>query len=213
MKGMFTKDLRLLTGGKESYFHVMFTVLFLGVLGIALDGDPGDNFSFECAVIAIMATKTKSYDIYDNGMAYLLTLPVGRKEYVRESYLFAVLVSVILTIVLGIMNTAAIAFTGQGMQGFRILLGNIEQSFGIVLIIIALLIPFEIQFGVKRSAYIILVIAIGVVMGLFLALDNGVFIAVMIQKGMGALIRFPVPWVMLAVSYLICVAIMERKDF
>lgn len=82
-----------------------------------------------------------------------------------------------------------------------------------MLIIIALLIPFEIQFGVKRSAYIILVIAIGVVMGLFLALDNGVFIAVTIQKGMGALIRFPVPWVMLAVSYLICVAIMERKDF
>lgn len=55
MKGMLIKDLRLLTGGKESYFNIVFAVLFLGVLGIALDGKPGDNFGFECAVIAVMA--------------------------------------------------------------------------------------------------------------------------------------------------------------
>lgn len=214
MKGMLIKDLRLLTGGKESYFNIVFAVLFLGVLGIALDGKPGDNFGFECAVIAVMATKAKSYDLCDNGMPYLLTLPVGRKEYVRESYLFAALVSAFLTIVLGIMNAAAIAFTGWGMQGFWILLGNIGKSFGIVFLIIALSIPFELQFGVERRAYIVILsLAVGVVTGLFLALAHGLYIAAAIQRGMRALISFPALWVILAASYLLSVIIMERKDF
>lgn len=81
-------------------------------------------------------------------------------------------------------------------------------------LIIALSIPFELQFGVERRAYIVILsLAVGAVTGLFLALDHGLYIAAAIQRGMRALISFPALWVILAASYLLSVIIMERKDF
>lgn len=37
---------------------------------------------------AMIAVGTLSYDETDNGLAFLMTLPVDRKTYVREKYLF-----------------------------------------------------------------------------------------------------------------------------
>ena len=38
-------------------------------------------------VTAIFAITTISYDEFDNGLAFLMTLPVTRKQYVAEKYL------------------------------------------------------------------------------------------------------------------------------
>ena len=56
------------------------------------------------------AISTISYDTFDNGNAFLFTLPFSRKEYTREKYLFSLfwgMITVIGGILLVVIVTAA----------------------------------------------------------------------------------------------------------
>ena len=61
---------------------IFFTVIFLMITGI--------NSSFLMGYIPFICCTltmgTISYDEYENGLPFLLTLPISRKEYVKEKY-------------------------------------------------------------------------------------------------------------------------------
>lgn len=217
MKGLLVKDLKLMMSGRGVYLGVVLVIAFLDVLGIVTDGGHSVDLGIKSAITAAIAVGTKSYDFYENGMSYLLTLPVSRREYVRESYLFAVLGGAVLTLIFGLTGIAAMALTGSEPGAYLVFLSDMLKSFGIILLLVALLIPFYLQFGVKRSSYIavlvVLAIALGAVIVLFTALDSGVAIATAMQAGLKTLVKFPVILLVLAGSYIVSVIMMERKDF
>lgn len=216
MKGLLVKDFKLLTSG-GNYFAMVSALAFFEVLCVLIGGEVFSDLSQGSMVIAALAVETKIYDFYDNGMAYLLTLPVSRRKYVRESYLFTILHAVALMLVFNIMNIAAMVLKGSKTQAYLDFLSDRWKSFGIILLIIALVIPFYIRFGVKKSSYIAVIstmlIAVGVLFVLFFALDEGMTLAVVLQKGMKILAGFPVVLLVLAGSYVLSVVLMERKDF
>lgn len=216
MKGLLVKDFKLLTGG-GNYFIVVFTLAFFGALCIAAEGALPGDVGIECTLIAAIAVETKIYDFYDNGMAYLLTLPVSRRKYVRESYLFAILEAAALMLLFCMMSIAAMALVGSKTRAYLIFLSDMWKSFGIILLLIALLIPFYIIFGVKKSSYIavisVMLAAVGVMFVLFFMLDEGIRLAVVLQKGLKILAEFPVALLVLAGSYVLSAVIMEWKDF
>ncbi len=217
MKGLLVKDLKLMMSGRGVYLGVVFVIAYLDVLGIVTNGVYSVDLGIKSALMASIAVGTKSYDFYENGMSYLLTLPISRREYVRESYLFAVLGGTALTLIFGLTGIAAMAITGSGTGVYAASLSDMLISFGIILLLVALLIPFYLQFGVKRSSYIavliVLAIALGAVIVLFTALDSGAAIATAMQAGLKTLVKFPVILLVLAGSYVLSVIIMERKDF
>lgn len=216
MKGLFVKDFKLLTSG-GNYFIVVFVLTAFGAFCMAADGEYPGDVGFESVLIAAAAVEAKVYDFYDNGMAYLLTLPISRRRYVRESYLFAILEAVVLMLVFSFMSIAVMALMGSDAQSYLTFLCDVRKSFGIILLLIAVLIPFYILFGVKKSNYIaaviVLLIAGGVMFVLLMALDAGVVLAVMLQQGLKILAKFPVALLVLAGSYVLSVIAMERKDF
>ena len=87
MKGLFMKDFGLLKGQKQFFaVIVVMTVIFMTAY---------TNFAFIISyitiMIGIMTLTTISYDEFENGMGYLFTLPVSRREYVGEKYLFSII--------------------------------------------------------------------------------------------------------------------------
>ena len=85
MKGLFVKDLKLLKNQKSFiliFAAVIIIYLFTDITAMAAIGDA-------TFVGTMFVMSTISYDEYDNGNAFLFTLPFSRKSYVVEKYLFA----------------------------------------------------------------------------------------------------------------------------
>ena len=89
MLGLIEKDLRLTLVRKQTL--VIFLVMAL-VMGMSMNGS--FLISYLTMLAMIVGTGSITYDEYDNGFSFLMTLPFDRKTYVREKYLFSLIVSV-----------------------------------------------------------------------------------------------------------------------
>ena len=86
MLGLMRKDLCLLLQRSRAL------VIMVGVgviIGFSTDG--GFLMGYLTMISAILSIGTISYDEFDNGYPFLLTLPVTRKSYVTAKYLFCLL--------------------------------------------------------------------------------------------------------------------------
>lgn len=83
MRGLIEKDLRLTISRKQTL--LIFFIMAL-VMGMTMDGT--FIVGYLTMLGAILAVGTISYDEFDNGYAFLMTLPFERKTYVTEKYLF-----------------------------------------------------------------------------------------------------------------------------
>lgn len=83
MRGLWKKDLALIGMNRSMLAAV---VLVMGLMIFA------QNYQFVMFYAALMGgfqmLETITYDTANNGMEYLLTLPVTRKQYAAEKYLF-----------------------------------------------------------------------------------------------------------------------------
>ena len=84
MKGLFVKDIELMKQQKQ--FFILVVVMEV-ILNLAGSGSVSFATGYFTIVTAIFAITTISYDEFDNGLAFLMTLPVTRKQYVVEKYL------------------------------------------------------------------------------------------------------------------------------
>ncbi len=86
MSGLIEKDLRMLFQNKK--FLILY---FLLMLVMFLNGD-ASFLVFFCGFFGLMiASSSIGYDEYDNGYPFLFTLPITRREYVKEKYVLTFL--------------------------------------------------------------------------------------------------------------------------
>ena len=90
MRGLFEKDLRLTLARKQTL--LIFIVMAL-IMGMTMDGS--FLVGYLTMLGSIIAVGTISYDEFDNGFAFLMTLPFERKTYVREKYLFCLMMEAV----------------------------------------------------------------------------------------------------------------------
>ncbi len=88
MKGLLIKDFCLLLGQRNYLISAVFFGFFLSFLN-------GGEFGsvYVVFMLSYFTLSTIVYDDYDNGMAFLMTLPVSRKGYVTEKYLLQAILS------------------------------------------------------------------------------------------------------------------------
>ena len=72
MKGLLIKDLRLMMGQRMS----VVIILILGVFISLSQSDINFAVSFIAFVGTVFALSTISYDSFENGMTFLMTLPM-----------------------------------------------------------------------------------------------------------------------------------------
>ena len=149
MFGLIEKDLRLTLVRKQTLFIFLAMAL---IMGQSMEGEFLVGYLTMFAVL--VAIGTTSYDEFDNGFAFLMTLPFDRKTYVREKYLFCLMMAAAawcFGIVLYVIGTgirhSAISLTGQ----LPMLLGIIPT----VLISACVMIPLQLKFGMEKSRMIL----------------------------------------------------------
>lgn len=219
MKGLLIKDIRLLRNMKNSL--VMIILVAVGVSAYVKDT------SFIIAYLAFIAatftSSTLSYDEYDNGYAFLLSLPVTRKGYVVEKYVLGFILGGIGWLTGTVVSAVAGAarHTMEPMDTFMIALALLPAAW----IFQAILLPFYLKFGGEKGR-IIMVVAMG---GIFLVFALGAKLAekmhvdldglteslsaLDMDMGMGILCSVGAGILLTLVSCSISMGIMRKKEF
>lgn len=153
MKGLLIKDFKLLKGQKQFYGAIaLMMVIFLTI---------NTNFSFVISYITLMTgvltLSTISYDEYENGMGYLFTLPVSRREYVLEKYLFS-----IVTTVPVIIGVSGLVFAVSGIRHIEFTkeeyMASVAAGIVISTVMLSIMIPAQLKFGADKSRVAMMIV-------------------------------------------------------
>lgn len=153
MKGLLIKDIKLLVNQKN-FFIMLFCIAFIMMT-------TSNNYSFIVMYLTMVCSffilSSITYDEMDNGYTFLFTLPISKKRYVREKYVFGCLITftawVFSTIVSMIVQIITIPDTDVILWIFTCL-GILSIGF----IFISFMIPFELKFGNDKGRIAILCI-------------------------------------------------------
>lgn len=214
MRGLLTKDFCLLAGQKRFFIIVIaLAVLFLIT---------GQNEIFVVGYVtmlcAFFSISTIHYDEFNKGSSFLFTLPFGRKEYALEKYLFGIIMGVLGWLVSSIAGIA-VACTRSTVD-FGEWWASILTYLPVLLIMLALMIPIELKFGVEKgriASFIVFFVIFGFCflggeMADRLGLDfSGVMENMSMEKLALAAVVFTL--LALAVSVSASIKIMEKKQF
>ena len=218
MKGLLVKDFKLMMLQKN--FLLLILAIVIGMM--ILSDDMVFPIGFLSFIASLFTVSTISYDDFDNGNAFLFTLPITRNNYVIEKYFLGLLfgcIAWILATVLGIIVTVLkdILPVTDLVQSSLIILP-------MMIVVQAIMLPFQLKFGGDKGRIAMIgafgalaVISIVIVKGaeaifkvdLISLLDNlptvsmGVFLAITIIIAL----------LMLLISTKISLSIMNKKEF
>ena len=216
MLGLIEKDLRLTLTRKQTLIIFLAIALFMG---ISMDGT--FVIGYFTMLATIMSIGTISYDEFDNGFAFLMTLPFERKTYVREKYLLSLLfvaaawsIGTILYCIGSVIrhNTAALS---DELPVMPVLIPLFYLA-------AAIMIPLQLKYGAEKSR-----LALAVIFGIIAAVIYG---STRLLDGTNILSRLAMtlesisPVIALVgisglciivsyVFYLLSVRIIEKKEF
>ena len=158
MLGLMRKDLCLLLQRSRA----LAVMVGVGVL-IGFSTDGAFMIGYMTMISAILSIGTISYDEFDNGYPFLLTLPVTRKGYVTAKYLFCLLG------VLAGWAAASVIFAGCCLvkgEGFRMeQLTDALAFLPVAGLMTAVMLPLQLKYGAEKSRLALAVLA-GVVVAL-----------------------------------------------
>ncbi|MBR6821609.1 MAG: ABC-2 transporter permease [Clostridia bacterium] len=217
MKGLLEKDLRLMISRKQSILIFIVASLF-----VAFTMEGSFVVSYLTMLFTVIAISTLSYDEYDNGFAFLMTLPFSRKTYVREKYIFTLFAEITAWIVSVILYYAVNMIKGVRLDLLSeapVLLMYLPLLF----LMACMMLPIQFRFGAEKSrtAYFIVIGGLAVLLFIVFKLigsgDGSIDIIEtalsFLLSPVGIITVTAVFLILVAVSYLLSVRIMEKKEF
>ena len=217
MKGLLEKDLRLMLSRKQSILIFIVASLF-----VAFTMDGSFVVSYLTMLFTVIAISTLSYDEYDNGFAFLMTLPFSRKTYVREKYIFTFLAEIAAWVI-----SVIFYYVVNMIKGVRIdLLSEapvLLMYLPLLFLMACMMLPIQFRFGAEKSrtAYFIVIGGLAVLLFIVFKLigsgDGSIDIIEtalsFLLSPVGIITVTAVFLILVAVSYLLSVRIMEKKEF
>lgn len=215
MKGLLIKDLLLLKN--QQRFFLLFFLMSAGML--LADFNSVFVINYVTMIFSLFTLSSISYDEFDNGYAFLFTLPITRNQYAAEKYVFGLVTGsfawIVVTIFAVVMNLV------RGRAGTVELVGTAFLYLFISLLFLSIVVPVQLKFGAEKGRIVLICIigaifAAGFVMiraAKTLQLDFLSTAATSLSPG---LVMASVPLISLAAvfgSYLISVNIMKKKQF
>lgn len=209
MLGLMRKDLCLLLQRSRA----LVVMVGVGIL-IGFFTDGGFMIGYLTMISAILTIGTISYDEFDNGYPFLLTLPVTRKSYVTAKYLFCLLGDLAGWAVASVIYAGCCLAKGEGFGPEQ--LTESLAFLPVAALMTAVMLPLQLKYGAEKSR-----LALAILFGGILALGylgtklfpdlfgslSGVSDTTFGAALVGACIAA------LAVSTLCSLGIMEKKEF
>lgn len=214
MKALLTKDLYAL---KEARTLILLMVAIS--VAIALWGgieQAGFVMGYISILAAILVLTVISYDEADNGQAFLFAMPISRKQYVMEKYLFGWITCFSGWILAGILSALTVLRAGESFSGeLRWLPGGVLLG---VLLTQAVMIPVQLKFGGQKGKLAMLVVLAAAVGGAAALANSGggqLAEAVFSKMGSYGLVITGAALLLMgtAVSYCCSLRIMGKKEF
>lgn len=218
MKGLLIKDWKLLKGQKQ---FLLVLCVFLVIFGMT-----SRNLGFLVCYMTIMAAlfsiSTISYDEYNHGMGYLLTLPVSRREYVKEKYVFSLIASVSVA-ALSLVVTLAAGMLRHTEAATEELVVSAGAGVLAGVVMLGIMLPVQLKFGAEKSRLIGAAFGAGIFACIYgviwitkkLGGDGEELFAKLSSLSAGAVaaIAIVLGVVILAVSMMASIRIMEKKEY
>ena len=212
MKGLLMKDFAFVKLQAKSMILIFVLVIFMLL--------QGSNFNFVIAyanvLFAMFVVTTINYDYFENGCAFLMTLPISRKMYVNEKYVLA-----FLTAACGFVADIIFMLIAHFLkEGYVFVMDNLIFALAYALgslVFIALMLPIELKYGPEKARVAMIVVVAVIFAMVFLFMGMGPIepvkclisftkIQLLGLSGVAILIA-------LGISYLISCRIMEKKEF
>ena len=219
MKALFIKDIRIILKQQRRLICAFFAVIT--ILAFATDNSMY-AVAFVLFLVPTMMLTTISYDTFENGMSYIMSLPVSVKDYVTEKYILTVASSLIFNIMATILINVVLSI-GKGVSIMPLeLIVNAMLAQFMVLIYISLVLPVDIRFGTDKGMIIVVLMAvvigaagpmlsnINVDSGLMYKLSESEITSVPVNT---ALLLMSVGGVFVIVSYFISVKLMKQMEY
>lgn len=220
MKGLWIKDLKLMTAQK--YF---FLLILLIAIGMSISAEDVSMMTFSLGfvpfVVSLFGLSTISYDEFDNGNAFLFTLPITRKEYVLEKYALSFVLAFVSLVMMFLFTIFMVAQKGMMLDfdGWMIPFG----LYALILLLQAIMIPFHLKFGQERGRIAIIVL-IGALLLIATFIQKGLeFIGIdwmqvlqslpILGQGTMLILLYGVSFVLLIISLKISIHIVSKKEF
>ena len=223
MKALLMKDLRTLKNERRLWVSIIGVSVLFGVLF--------QNWYFMMGYImfglSMIARTMYQYDVADQGIVYLMTLPITRKEYVKEKYLLSLMSICIGGILSMILTKIGMLFTPDQADSNQEIFSAFLGILAVALVLQAIIFPGELKYDVSKSRIIILLLVMGIII-LFTAFDMLIgailvaFITIFVDAFGGIFIQHFLGTVLLSAvvvgmiyfsSYAKSVKIMGQKEF
>ncbi len=215
MIGLLIKDWQLMK--RQARYYGIVALLACAMCFAAGSRDYSSFItSYLTFMISMYSISSFTYDEYENGMAFLMALPCGRRDYVREKYLFSFLlitggwlIGILLRLLFFLIRFSAAEYLEQ-LPGEPVYLL-------LCLMYVGCTIPILIKYGVEKGR--------GIAFGALAILAVGVFSIAKcgILKNVNRLstlspavvlsILLTACVLILGIAYVLSVRMMEKKEF
>lgn len=213
MRALIAKDIRLFRSMKNV---VLIYVAMIAASIIFGQKQMGVMLINLCVVMfTYLSMSTMSYDDFDNGMEFILTLPTSKKIYAIEKYVLAVITLVVMSIV------GAGLLVALGLE-FNAAILDIAPMAVIAIVLVSINLPLTLKFGSEKTKMLTLILFMGLgslvgtlgTSNLNEILNSDLVKKIMslgkLQLGIGIGLM---AIIILFVSYCISIKISENKEF
>lgn len=220
MKGLFVKDLCLMRELKK----VVLIIIFISAVFTFSGTDSSFLTGYIVVLTSLLSGMTISYDEMNNGMAFLMTLPVTRKQYVKEKYLTGIVMILIGIAYSFALNMVRIFVTEESANLNDVFITF--MIFGVVgIIMLSFSIPVDLKFGAEKGRLMFILGVMIVFFTIFLGMrflekcspEKKEAVIQWINEALAGPMIYPVCVVcaigVVGISFVIGCRIMEKKEF
>lgn len=217
MSGLLMKDYRLLT--KRKSFLALMVVLVMGIGGM-MDGT--FIISYLPLLVTIFTLSTISYDEFENGMPFIMTLPIDGTIYAVEKYVLGGILgggSLVVAVVIQVLSF----LLRYGVADYADCVISAMAILPICMLMLAILLPVELKFGPEKGRLVMFIIyGTGLLLyclGKNMLLTFGVNQSVLLEtiaktpELVMNLVFTVIAIILLAISIVISVNIMKKREF
>lgn len=216
MKGLLIKDLKTIFGIQKTtiVFLIAFEIWFgfMGMMQMAM--------GYMVFLAVFISISTISYDDFNNGTAFLFTLPFERKEYVAEKYLLGIFMGTIGALI-GFLVDIVRGVATQGSLEWKDSLMIVLAVLAVGILMLAVALPVQLKFGAEKGRLIsMLVYGVIGVLSTFLLISaqenainwKGLFAWLKGNEAIAAVAAGAVYLALVAASWLLSIKIVEKKE-
>ena len=156
VKGLMIKDLRLIFSQMKLFLIII--VVWAIFMTVSLKG--ALSVGYIALMFSFITLSTFNYDEAEKGMSYLFTLPIGRKDYIKEKYLLGLMIIVVPALIATLLTCILCVMTNAEREFLDYLFSSI-LTIPAAIVLLVLEIPLYIKFGQEKRR-IVTMISIGI---------------------------------------------------